>query len=156
MAPALMVSGPDEVTAADSGEISFHDTELKPLCHVITPIGMMGYGFDEQLTRDALQELQSEDIPTALILDSGSTDSGPAKLATGSMTAPRSNYERDIQKLLSLGHDFKVPILISSAGGDGTDDHLDVFLDIIREICDEESNEWEQNILEILKCANLM
>lgn len=142
MAPSALISGPNEVASGNPTEIFLHATELKPLCHVITPIGMLGYGFDEQLTRDALQDIQSDGIPTALILDSGSTDSGPAKLATGSMTAPRSSYERDIQKLLSLSHDFQVPILISSAGGDGTDNHLNVFLDIIREICEEEIHRY--------------
>ncbi|CZR67489.1 uncharacterized protein PAC_17388 [Phialocephala subalpina] len=101
---------------------------------------MLGYGFDEALTRDALRDLQSSNVPTALILDSGSTDSGPAKLALGVMTAPRSNYMRDITKLMCLSHDFHAPVLISSAGGDGTDEHVDAFLDIIKEICDEEVN----------------
>lgn len=138
MAPSLLISGPDEATTKDYPTCI--DANLTPLCHIITPIGMLGYGFDENLTREALQDVQSDGIPTALILDSGSTDSGPAKLATGSMTAPRGNYKRDIEKLLSLSHEFNVPILISSAGGDGTDEHLNVFLDIIRETCDEESN----------------
>ncbi|KAE8442766.1 hypothetical protein EG329_002854 [Mollisiaceae sp. DMI_Dod_QoI] len=140
MAPALLESGPNEVTTNTPTNSIISDAQLIPLCHIMTPIGMVGYGFDEHLTREALQGVQSSVVPTALILDSGSTDSGPAKLATGSMTAPRANYNRDIRKLLSLSHDFDVPVLISSAGGDGTDAHVDVFLDIIREICDEEKN----------------
>ncbi|TVY81959.1 hypothetical protein LSUE1_G003298, partial [Lachnellula suecica] len=140
MAPALLISSPDEVVSTTPSDPAFATSELTPLCHIITPIGMLGYGFDEKLTRDALRDLQPSNVPTALILDSGSTDSGPAKLAIGSMTAPRSNYKRDITKLLSLSHDFHAPILISSAGGDGTNAHVDVFLDIIKEICDEEAN----------------
>lgn len=101
---------------------------------------MLGYGFDESLIHETLQDLQPLTIPTALILDSGSTDSGPLKLATGSMTAPRSSYERDFRKLLALSHEFKVPILISSAGGDGSDAHVDEFLEIIQEICEEDKN----------------
>ncbi|KAF8850814.1 hypothetical protein BDZ45DRAFT_708186 [Acephala macrosclerotiorum] len=140
MASALLISGPDEVTSAIPSDPAFDNPNLTPLCHIITPIGMLGYGFDKQLTRDALQGLRSSNSPTALILDSGSTDSGPAKLATGSMTAPRLNYKRDLAKLMSLSHDFHTPILISSAGGDGTDAHVDAFLDIVKEICDEEVN----------------
>ncbi|KAG0651290.1 hypothetical protein D0Z07_1588 [Hyphodiscus hymeniophilus] len=104
---------------------------------------MLGYSFDQSLTYKALVELSkhSPDIPTALILDSGSTDSGPAKLALGSMTCPRSAYERDLRSLMSLSHEFGVPILIGSAGGDGTDTHVDEFLDIIQEITDEPDNE---------------
>jgi len=114
--------------------------ELEPLCQIITPIGMLGYGFDELLTRKALQDLQSLATPTALILDSGSTDAGPLKLAVGSMTAPRMSYERDFRKLLALGHEFKVPIIISSAGGDGSDAHVNEFLEIIQEISEAETN----------------
>lgn len=116
-----------------------------PLCHIITPIGMLGYSFDHSLTYNALLELSKNlpNIPTALILDSGSTDSGPAKLALGSMTCPRSAYERDLRSLMSLSHEFGASILIGSAGGDGTDAHVDEFLDIIQEITDEPGNEYE-------------
>lgn len=117
----------------------------QPLCHIITPIGMLGYSFNENLTYTALLELSrsSPNIPTALILDSGSTDSGPAKLALGSMTCPRSAYERDLRSLMSLSHEFGASILIGSAGGDGTDAHVDEFLDIIQEITEELGNEYE-------------
>jgi hypothetical protein len=73
--------------------------ELEPLCHIITPIGMLSYGFDEGQTSRALDELQSSPVPVALILDSGSTDSSLAKLATGVTKALRSSYERDIRNL---------------------------------------------------------
>lgn len=112
-----------------------------PLCHIITPIGMLGYGFDEFLTQQALEDIKNSSVPTALILDSGSTDSGPAKLALGESTCPRSSYERDLTKLLRLANRYEVPLLISSAGGDGSNAHVDEFLDIIREICEEKGNE---------------
>jgi len=112
----------------------------KTLCQIITPIGMLGYGFDEALTKKALQALRESPAPTALILDSGSTDGGPLKLAVGSMTAPRSAYERDSGKLMALSHEFNVPIIISSAGGDGSDAHVDEFLDITKEIASNVKN----------------
>ncbi|KFY76155.1 hypothetical protein V499_04085 [Pseudogymnoascus sp. VKM F-103] len=114
--------------------------KLEPLCQIVTPIGMFGYGFDESITRKALQGLVTRPTPTALILDSGSTDGGPLKLAVGSMTTPRSAYQRDFRKLLALSHEFKVPVIIASAGGDGADAHVDEFLNIIQEITEEEAN----------------
>ena len=112
----------------------------RPLCQIVTPVGMLGYGFNEEHTELALHQLSSSQAPTALILDSGSTDSGPSKLALGSTTCPRSSYKRDIRKLLRLSVKYKVPVLISSAGGDGTDEHVDLFMEIIREIADEDDN----------------
>ncbi|KAH7364653.1 hypothetical protein BKA65DRAFT_358320, partial [Rhexocercosporidium sp. MPI-PUGE-AT-0058] len=70
------------------------------------------------------------------ILDSGSTDSGPTKLALGGITCPQSAYERDIEQLMSLAHQFDMPIMISSAGGDGTDKHVDEFLNTMQENCE--------------------
>lgn len=100
---------------------------------------MLGYGFREDWTEAALASCVN-DAPTALILDSGSTDSGPSKLALGTTTCPRGAYERDLRKLLRLSMKYRVPVITSSAGGDGSDDHVDLFLEIIRGIADEEAN----------------
>ncbi|TVY92932.1 hypothetical protein LAWI1_G002428, partial [Lachnellula willkommii] len=136
MGPALTISKVNDEKSLTL-QSSLRKPQLDPLCHVLTPIGMLGYGFNEALTHQALQDLKNGNVPTALIVDSGSTDSGPAKLALGVMTSPRSSYERDFTKLLRLANTFHVPLLISSAGGDGSDAHVDEFVDIVREICDK-------------------
>ncbi|XEU99846.1 hypothetical protein FSHL1_005133 [Fusarium sambucinum] len=114
--------------------------DQKPICQIITPVGMLGYGFDEKLIHHELSILTSNGIPTAMIMDSGSTDSGPQKLALGSMSCPRSAYAQDLTKLLRLAHTFQVPLIFSSSGGDGTDDHVQIMQDIIKEITEEEGN----------------
>jgi hypothetical protein len=101
---------------------------------------MLGYGFDEALTHYELSRLVPTGIPTAIILDSGSTDSGPQKLALGSMSCPRSAYAKDLDKLLRLVHTFRVPLIFGSAGGDGTDEHVKIMGEIIEEIAAEEEN----------------
>lgn len=106
----------------------------EPLCQIITPIGMLGYGFNITDVEYGLQLSLGIGTPTVIVLDSGSTDSGPAKLALGTMTCPRSAYERDLRQLIRLVRQYHVPLLISSAGGDGSDAHVDEFLDIIRDI----------------------
>lgn len=106
----------------------------EPMCQIITPIGMLGYGLNPADLEKGLAIAQETDAPTAIILDSGSTDSGPSKLALGSTTCPRSSYERDLKQLLHAVKTHRVPLLISSAGGDGSDAHVKEFLDIIGEI----------------------
>jgi hypothetical protein len=96
---------------------------------VLTPIGMLGYGIPEKFLR-----MGAEMAPDVIALDSGSTDSGPQKLGLGDMTCSRQAYQRDLAMLLAVGHERKIPIYISSAGGDGSNAHVDVFLDIIKEI----------------------
>jgi hypothetical protein len=114
---------------------------LTPVCNIVTPVGMLGYGFNEEETVEQLEHFVRTGLPTAIILDAGSTDSGPSKLALGAMTAPRQSYVRDLTKLLKLVEQFKVPLIFSSAGGDGSDDHVKEMVKVIEEICATSGNE---------------
>lgn len=119
-----------------------------PICYLVTPVGNLGYGFDEGLLHEALERTSSTGVPTAIVLDSGSTDSGPGNLGLGKMTCPRSGYERDMGKLMEASRRFKVPVLISSTGGDGSNDHVQEIFDI----CTENtarlgSGDWDLNVL---------
>jgi hypothetical protein len=118
------------------------DPGLTPACHIVTPVGMLGYGLDEVATQDILAALVPTGVPTALILDSGSTDGGPSKLALGEMSCPRTAYFRDISKLLRLVHTFRIPLIFSSAGGAGTNEHVEDILKVIQEIVAKEDNEY--------------
>lgn len=99
-------------------------------------MGMLGYGFEEHLLTNKLDELTraNSSLPIALVMDSGSTDSGPSKLALGTMTCPEASYRRDLTKLVRAAITYRVPVLISSAGGDGSNEHVDLFVDMIKEI----------------------
>ncbi|KAJ4303013.1 hypothetical protein N0V90_001904 [Kalmusia sp. IMI 367209] len=108
-----------------------------PVCNIVTPVGMLGYGLDEALSASLITAVLPNGAPTAIILDSGSTDSGPEKLALGCMTSPRTSYVRDLTKLVRLAWRFKVPLIFSSAGGDGSDEHVDEMVKILQEICEE-------------------
>ena len=96
---------------------------------ILTPSGMLGYGFPIDHFKMGLALK-----PHAITIDSGSTDSGPQKLGLGEMTCSREAYVKDLEVLLEAQHAAKIPVLISSAGGDGTNLHVDVFRDIIAEI----------------------
>jgi len=96
---------------------------------ILTPSGMLGYGFPVDHFKLGLAQR-----PHAITVDSGSTDSGPQKLGLGEMTCSREAYVKDIEVLLEAQHEARIPLLISSAGGDGTNLHVDVFRDIIAKI----------------------
>ncbi|KAI8307587.1 hypothetical protein K4K61_003474 [Colletotrichum sp. SAR11_59] len=115
--------------------------DLKPICHIVAPVGCMGYGFDEDLAANELAQLVHTGVPTAIILDAGSTDSGPEKLALGTMTCPRSAYVKDLTKLLRLVNTFGVQLIFGSAGGDGADEHVVLMEEIIVGISAEKGNE---------------
>ncbi len=96
---------------------------------ILTPSGMLGYGFPLDHFRLGLAQK-----PHAITIDSGSTDSGPQKLGLGEMTCSREAYMKDLEVLLEAQREARVPLLISSAGGDGTNLHVDAFRNMIAEI----------------------
>ncbi|KAK0701306.1 hypothetical protein B0H67DRAFT_614359 [Lasiosphaeris hirsuta] len=100
---------------------------------ILTPIGMLGYSFSEDIFWSAV-----EDGVDAIILDSGSTDSGPSKLAFGQTSASREAYVRDLKILVSACHYHGVPVLIGSAAGDGTNRHVAFLVQIVSEIISSE------------------
>lgn len=99
---------------------------------ILTPVGMIGYGFSHELFWKAVS--QGVD---AIIADCGSTDSGPQKLARGSMTVSREAYVADLDTIVEACSTYKIPVLLGSAGGDGSDDHVQVFLNIVKELIEE-------------------
>ena len=99
---------------------------------ILTPVGMLGYGFPEE---DYLRGLERK--PDAVILDSGSTDPGPYMLGTGTtMVKPRA-YVRDLRVILSGIGERKIPLLIGSAGGAGFDGNVNYIADTVKSLCRE-------------------
>lgn len=96
---------------------------------ILTPTSMLGYGFPMEAFNRGL-----EMNPDVIAVDSGSTDSGPHKIALGSMTCTYEAYYKEIEILLTSGYERKIPVFISSAGGDGTGLHVDAFADIVKDI----------------------
>jgi hypothetical protein len=98
---------------------------------IFTPIGMLGQGFSEKIFWDIISDEKGID---AMIMDSGSTDSGPGRLATGSLSLPQAGFERDLALLVHACHLCRIPILIGSAGGNGENKFVDLLIEIIRNL----------------------
>lgn len=101
-----------------------------PEFSILTPIGMLGYGYSIEHFWYAIEEFR----PEAIIVDSGSTDGGPYKLGMKKMTSTRSSYIRDLEPILAACFHYKIKALIGSVGGDGSDKHVAEILDIVTEI----------------------
>jgi hypothetical protein len=96
---------------------------------ILTPCGMFGYGipvehFKRGMGRD----------PHIVIVDSGSTDPGPYQLGLGHTLVSRSAYMRELALLMDGCAEKGTRLVISSAGGAGTDAQLDDMIGMIREI----------------------
>ena len=96
---------------------------------ILVPTPMMGYGFPiKEFERGLTYK------PHAIVLDAGSTDSGPQKLALGEMTCPASAYKKEMEILIPAAVKAKVPLIITSAGGDGTNEHVDLFMELAESV----------------------
>jgi len=101
--------------------------------NVLVPLGALGAG------------VKAEDVSAglaagahAIACDAGSTDSGPAYLATGRCKYSRAAIKSDLAILMRAQHESKVPLLIGSCGTSGNDDALDWTRDIVLEIAAEQ------------------
>ncbi|KAK4895931.1 hypothetical protein LTR27_006102 [Elasticomyces elasticus] len=95
------------------------NARAEPLCHIVTPVGMLGYGVNMAESEAAVAACSRSGVPTALILDSGSTDSGPSKLALGGMTMPR-DASADLKVVVLLSNIDKQLVRERLASGDIT------------------------------------
>lgn len=96
---------------------------------VLVPSGMLGTG-----VREAELEAGLALAPHAIALDAGSTDSGPAYLATGRSKNTRESVKRDLELLMAARHKAGIPLLVGSCGTSGGDAGVDWTLDIVLEV----------------------
>jgi hypothetical protein len=74
---------------------------------ILTPIGMLGYSYNKETFWKAI-----EGGIDAIILDSGSTDSGPSKLALRKSIQTNEAYEKDLEEIVAACHHYRIPVMI--------------------------------------------
>ncbi|KAJ5109843.1 hypothetical protein N7532_002488 [Penicillium argentinense] len=94
---------------------------------------MLGYGFKATHFWHGIETYK----PAAIIIDSGSTDGGPYKLGLNKMTCGLESYVRDLTPILAACFHRKIKVLISSAGGDGSNSHVEEMRGIVEEISEK-------------------
>ena len=100
---------------------------------ILSATGILGSGFPED---SILRALDWE--PQAIGCDSGSTDPGPYLLGADALFFPRAAYARDLRLILRAARSRRIPTLIGSAGGAGTDGQLATLRDILCEVARDE------------------
>jgi Acyclic terpene utilisation family protein AtuA len=100
---------------------------------VLVPAGVLGWGVraDEIEAGLAL-------APHAIAVDAGSTDSGPAYLASGRSKYGRQSVKRDLSLLMDARRRAGIPLLIGSCGTSGCDMAVDQTLEIALEAACEQ------------------
>jgi len=77
-------------------------------------------------------------MPDFYIADSGSADIGPRYLGQDVCSSPRSWQKHDLRLMLLAAREQKVPMIIGSAGDQGTNKSVDMYVELIKEIAQEE------------------
>ena len=102
---------------------------------VLVAAGVLGWGI-----RADEVEIGLKLRPHAIAVDAGSTDSGPAYLATGRTKYGRGSIKRDLSILMDARRRAGIPLLIGSCGTSGCDMAVDQTLEIALEVAREQGD----------------
>lgn len=100
--------------------------------NVVVPVGAVGAGMREA---DVMRGLAMG--AHAIACDAGSTDSGPAYLATGKSKYSRDAVKSDLAVMMRAQAAGGIPLLIGSCGTSGCDVSVDWMYDIACEVAEE-------------------
>lgn len=111
----------------------------KPLTTMLTPTGMLGYGYPVADFWGSLDEQVD-----AIVVDAGSTDPGPYMLGLGQTLCTADAVTRDLTPMLEASATRGIPLFVSSAGGAGTNEQVDNLVQIVETIAAD--NGWSLRI----------
>src|ERR1700686_1088954 len=109
--------------------------DIESTVRVLVPTGALGSGVSAKEIEAGLALK-----PHAIALDAGSTDSGPAYLATGRSKYGRQSVKRDLSILMDARRRAGIPLLIGSCGTSGCDMAVDETLEIALEVAREQGD----------------
>lgn len=110
---------------------------------ILSPTAILGYGFPM-----ASFEAGMERKPHVIAVDAGSTDPGPYYLGAGISFTDRNSVKRDLEIMIPAGLKAKIPVIIGSAGGAGGRPHVELTLDIIKEIAKEKKLNFKLAVIQ--------
>ena len=111
---------------------------------VLTPSGCIG---NRGIHHEALVAALDAEKPDAIAVDAGSLDCGPWYLGTGQVHSPMINIRRDLRLVLTEGVRRGIPIIIGSSGGSGARPHVDLTVEMIKEIALEEELSFKVGVI---------
>lgn len=111
----------------------------EPLTSILTPTGMLGYGYPVADFWSSIDEGVD-----AVVVDAGSTDPGPYLLGLGATLSSDDAVTRDLTPMLEAAATRGIPLFVSSAGGAGTDRQVDDLVSLVDGIAGK--NGWRLSV----------
>lgn len=112
----------------------------EPVCHIVTPVGNLGYGFDNNGLQTLLRNLTTSTTPTVMIFNSFREENGHE--TKGMPVGLRASYLRDVQKLLRCVSSRRVPLIINVAPVEARGGHLDTIAEMVEETARSRYVQW--------------
>jgi hypothetical protein len=100
---------------------------------LLSTSGILGYGFPEASLQAGIQRR-----PDMIGVDGGSVDPGPHYLGCGKPFCSTMAIRRDLRLMLRAAVAQHIPMLIGTCGGAGGEPHLQLVVDLVRDIAREE------------------
>ncbi len=110
---------------------------------VLSPTAILGYGFPESSFEEGMRRQ-----PDVIAVDAGSTDPGPYYLGAGISFTDRNAVKRDLSLMIPAGVNAGIPVVIGTAGGSGGHPHVEVTVEIIKEIAQEQDIHFKLAVIE--------
>ncbi|WP_428343106.1 acyclic terpene utilization AtuA family protein [Mycobacterium sp.] len=108
---------------------------MTALTTILTPTGMLGYGYPEADFWECIERGVD-----AIVVDSGSTDPGPYLLGRGELLVDESAYLRDLTPMVAAAARHHIPLIVSSAGGAGIAAQVDRIAELIVDIAERDGH----------------
>lgn len=102
-------------------------------CRLLSVSSILGYGFPEKSLETGLAR-----NPHFIGVDGGSTDPGAYYLGSGECLNSRKSMKRDLRLMLMGAVPRRIPIVIGTCGGAGSEPHLQTVAELAREVAREE------------------
>lgn len=96
---------------------------------VLSPTAILGYGFPMESFAEGMKR-----EPHVIAVDAGSTDPGPYYLGAGKSFTDNNSVKRDLEIMIPAALEAGIPLIIGTAGGSGARPHVELTLELIKEI----------------------
>lgn len=110
---------------------------------ILSPTAILGYGFPMESFVEGMKR-----APHVIAVDAGSTDPGPYYLGAGKSFTDNNSVKRDLEIMIPAALEAGIPLIIGTAGGSGARPHVELTLELIKEISNEKELSFKLAVIQ--------
>ena len=111
-------------------------------CRLLSVSSILGYGFPEASLKTGIER-----SPHFIGVDGGSTDPGAYYLGSGECLNSRKAMKRDLRLMLLAAVPRRIPVVIGTCDGAGSEPHLQEVADLAREVAREDGLKFRMALI---------